>query len=558
MRSKGWTLGLHIGHDRSVAAVRDGVLIGHLAEERMDRVKYSNSDQLPERSFRALTQYLDLDVRDLDAVGISYTNVEIDAIIDQLAEDVHAMIGRRDVEVFGCGHHRAHALSTFYTSGFDQALVLVADGAGDLVDGKLEAESVYLADALGVRLVAQRLQEQSATRMDRRNCFNPQYMDPDDLSKAISLGRKYEQFTHMVGFRRGEAGKLMALASYGQPIIEPEVPDFDGIDFPLAFGDYITVIETLRERTGESWHAFVRRSARDIAATCQSVVEAYVLRMVNNLAESYDVRQLCLAGGFFLNCLLNHRIMSGTPYSDVHIIPAAGDDGQSVGAAFEAAIQVGVNPMRLPRPTVPYLGLAHSRGEISEALEHFRLPYRRLPEPLLIERMVDTLAAGGTIGLLRGRSEMGPRALCHRSILAHPRYSEIRDDLNRIKGREPFRPFAPVVTAEEQFDYFDLHAPSPYMLFACTVKPEYRDVLAGVTHVDGTARVQAVSAEDEPFVHRLLCEFRQRSGFGVLLNTSFNLAGDPLVEGPHDAITTFLSSSLDALVMEDYYVTSRS
>jgi len=394
--------------------------------------------------------------------------------------------------------------------------------------------------------------------MDRRNCYNPLYMAPNDLAKAISLGRKYEQFTHMVGFRRGEAGKLMALASYAKPIIEPDIPIFDGIDFPLTFGDYITLIETLCKRASIPWHAFVRRNAREIAATCQSVVEAYVLRIVHNLAELYDPRQLCLAGGFFLNCLLNHRIISKTPYSDVHIIPAAGDDGQSVGAAFEAAIQIGEHPVRLSRPIVPYLGLAHSDQEISEALEHFRLPYRRLPEALLIDRMVETLIGGGTIGVLRGRSEMGPRALCHRSILAHPGYSEIRDDLNRIKGREPFRPFAPVVAAEEQFEYFNLSAPSRYMLFASTVKSQYRNLLAGITHVDGTARVQAVTADDEPFVHRLLLAFGKRSGFAVLLNTSFNLAGDPLVESPHDALTAFLTSSLDALVMEDYYVTSRS
>jgi carbamoyltransferase len=551
-----WFLGIHIGHDRSAAVIRDGRLIAHIAEERLDRVKYSNSPNLPVLSVRTLIDYLALDLRDLRAVGISYTNVHIESILPQLTDEIRDALGMRHVEVVGCAHHRAHALSAFHTSTNEEALVLIADGAGDIVGGRLEAETLFFADRTGLRVLESRTQDFPTTRLDRRNAFNPAYFLEADADKSISIGRKYEQFTYLIGFRHGEAGKTMGLAAYDVPLFDPEVRDFSGIASDLRFADYLSRIEELSKAAGEAWHVFVRERRQAIAALAQAIAEKHVLRMLANVRKTFGARPLCVAGGLFLNCRLNHAILEQSPFDKLHMIPTAGDDGQAIGAAFHAALE---HSAEIPKSSgsFPYLGLSYSTDEIAAAVAHFGFPYRRLPANLLVRQIARDLEAGKTVGLLRGRSESGPRALCHRSILANPCFSEIRDDLNRLKGRESFRPFAPVVTADSQFTYFDLRSSSPFMLLACNVRPEYRTALAGITHVDGTARVQAVDEATESFIHALLKEFEHLSGFPILLNTSFNLAGEPLVEHPHDALSTFAASSLDVLVMEDFYITSR-
>jgi carbamoyltransferase len=258
-----------------------------------------------------------------------------------------------------------------------------------------------------------------------------------------------------------------------------------------------------------------------------------------------------------LSCKLNQHILSTTNFRKLHVIPAAGDDGQCVGAAFAAYAKEYGPPKRTSVP-LPYLGRSYSRAEIKERLNYFGLRARLLNDKQLATRVAKQIAAGRTVGLLRGRSEMGPRALCHRSILADPRRSEMKDHLNVLKRRELFRPFAPVVTADAQFRYFDLKQESPFMLLAAAVRPEYRQSLPAISHVDGSSRVQAISRKKDSFVYDLLKAFESETGFPILLNTSFNLDSEPIVEGPHDAITTYLNSDIDILVLENYYVTAKS
>jgi carbamoyltransferase len=201
-------------------------------------------------------------------------------------------------------------------------------------------------------------------------------------------------------------------------------------------------------------------------------------------------------------------------------------------------------------PVLPYAGLSYDRATVEEAIARNQLVYEWHDDDVLAERIAEAIERGQTVGLLRGRSEMGPRALGHRSILADPRSPTMKDHLNaRVKFREAFRPYAPMVLAEHANGIFDLAHPSPFMLFACDVRPEYRPLLPAITHVDGTARVQTVD-EQEPFLRALLLAFHRRTGFAVLLNTSFNLAGEPIVEAPEDAIRSFLSCGLDVLVIE--------
>jgi carbamoyltransferase len=374
-----------------------------------------------------------------------------------------------------------------------------------------------------------------------------------DRKKDISLGQKYEQFTYLVGFEHREAGKTMGLAAYGMPLFVPEIPHFVGVHFPLTFETGLTDIDRVWQLSGQPWHRFVKDRAPDIAASGQKLLEEYMLALLNALNPAGAHTALCAAGGVFLNCQMNGRILTETKFRELHVVPAAGDDGLCIGAAFNAyrrafgAIRRGSNPL-------PFLGQSYGDDAIGKWLDHFGLRAERLEDSQIVDRMAADLAEGKVIGLLRGRSEAGPRALCHRSILADPRVSGMKDHLNRLKGRELFRPFAPVVTDEDQLKYFELEQNSPYMLLATRLRPQFHATLPAIVHVDGSSRVQAVSKSKEPFVHALLRSFESRTGHPMLLNTSFNLAGEPIVESPYDAIVAYLTSAIDVLVMEAFYV----
>lgn len=545
-------LGVHIGHDRGAAVVANGRLVGALAQERVDRRKHSPSPEMPYAAIDCLLRYLRLPIKQISAIGVSYTNVRIDRILSQLATEILDHYHMR-VPVIGIGHHAAHATSAVYTAPFAESLVLVADGSGDIVGDQLEAESLYAADRNGPRLIEQRLQAFPMTHSTRRNFFNFDYMHEVDRTKQVSLGRKYEQLTYLLGFGHGQAGKTMGLASYGTAFVTPGVA-VDGLRFSLTIDDVVSELEQARRAAGMPHHRFVHQRRADIAATAQAVIEHVIIDVLNSVNPDGAHENLSLAGGVFLNCLLNHRILEQTKFRRVHVIPPAGDDGQAIGAAFHAYRETVGAPM-IGHGVSAYLGPSYPRADIRRSLRHFRLSWREYDDESLIVSLVEALAAGRVVGLFRGRSEAGPRALCHRSILADARRRRMREYLNQeVKYREDFRPFGPIVTAEEQFRYFDLRQASPHMLLATTVKKRFRRALGAITHVDGTARVQAVSQRDDPFVHALLRAFGAAHAHPVLLNTSFNLADEPIVESPHDAIATFVRSKIDLLVLENCLV----
>jgi carbamoyltransferase len=546
-------LGIHIGHDRGAAIVCNGQLVAQMAEERLDRRKHSNSAELPAKSVAEVLAIAGLRGEEIGSVGVSYTNVVIGDIVEQLAPEIRELLNAPSVLIHGVGHHDCHAWSAYYTSDFDRALVLVADGAGDIVDNRIEAESLYLAEDNRLTLLERRLQDFGLARTTRRNSFNLAYMSEVDRAKQISLGRKYEQLTYLIGFGHGHAGKTMALASYANPLFTPQVPDFTDLQFPLSFEDGLVEINDLWNRSGQPWHHFVRKNAAGIAAAGQAMLEAYVTRLLKVIDSSQGGGVLCAAGGIFLNCQMNQRILTDTDFKKLHVTPAAGDDGQCIGAAF-AAYDKEFGRSRRTSSVLPYLGRSYTRAEIEDRLGYFKISAILLDDEQLIRQLVRDIDKGRIVGLLRGRSEVGPRALCHRSLLADPRAEGMKDRLNIVKGRELFRPFAPVVTADAQFRYFDLAQDSPFMLLAAMVRDEYRESLPAITHVDGSARVQAMTRETDAFVYDLLKAFEAETGFPIILNTSFNVAGDPIVESPHDAIVTFLNSDIDVLVMENYYV----
>jgi carbamoyltransferase len=549
-------LGVHIGHDRGAAVVANGKLIGALSQERVDRRKHSPSPEIPHLAIDRLLAYLSISPSHLSAVGVSYTNVRIAEVIDQIADELRDRYRLGSVPVVPVSHHAAHASAAFYTSPFPSALVLVADGSGDIVGESLEAESLYLGNRNGLQLLDRRLQQFALTHSTRRNFFNLAYMHPMDREKQTSLGRKYEQVTYLLGFSHGQAGHTMGLASYGQPLIPYRVP-IEGLGFSLTVADLIDELEECRREQELPFHRFIAEHRANIAATVQNVVEQAVVDLLNSIHRANPSGQLCLAGGLFLNCVLNHRILGDTPFKELYVLPPAGDDGQAIGSAFAsfAAVSTGLQPAGLPSP---YLGISYSQADIQATIDHFALEASELPEEELVARTAALLDQGSVVGILRGRSEIGPRALCHRSILADPRRHRMRQHINdSVKYRASFRPLAPVVVADEQFRYFDLHQESPHMLFAAPVRSASRSDLQAITHVDGTARVQAVSQSEDAFVYDLLRAFEALAGVPVLINTSFNLSDEPIVESPHDAVSTFLRSNIDVLILENYLIESK-
>lgn len=553
------TLGIHLGHDRAASIVREGHLQAHIAEERLDRVKHSTLAEIPFRSVDALLRSERLALGDFAAIGVTYANYELEAFLPEIRDRLADRYRSPIPPLIAVKHHLAHALSAFHTCDFSEALLFVADGAGDPVPGGgLEAESWYLASPEGVEFAGGRCQSFVVDVYDTPVLSLYPLMTETDRRKEMSFGYKYEQFTSLLGFGPQQEGTTMALAAFGRSLVDVRQYRFETLHYSVKRGDVLEEINKLRQAAGMGYPAYVRRERPHLARTIQDYVEHAILSILTTLRRETGRRHLCLSGGVFLNCVLNHKILESGLFDDVHIVPAAGDDGQSIGAAFEAYRQACGRPTCCSR-SLPFLGLRHGSRSIRTAIERNGLSYERLTDRPLAQRVVSCLLEGKVVGILRGRSEIGPRALCHRSLLADPRSRRLRDRLNRkIKRRQMFRPFAPVVAAEDRDRFFELAGESRFMLLSGRVRKKYRRALCGVTHVDGSARVQAISAEEDPFVHRLLKLFERETGFPVLLNTSFNGRGEPIVEKPEDAIATFLKTGIDALVLGNYLITTRS
>lgn len=548
-------IGLHIGHDRSSSVVADGKLIGHLSEERIDRIKHSSGINFPLKSMYKLLTYLKINIKEINCFVITYSFVNIDKVIDSLSQELKEAMNNNNIQVIGMSHHLAHAYSSYYTSSFQDATVIVADGAGDIINNdKLEAESIYVANNNNMSLVYQREQDIPSSYAERRTFYYYPYVLNNDHEKQISVSRKYEQITYLLDFKWGQSGKTMGLAPYGKNLNFSKKDYTDEFGISLTIDDIIDNVDDFINKNNISYNEFKSEFAKDLAKTIQDEIEDIMINFINKTYRKYPSNNLCLAGGLFLNCVMNHKILQQTPYKNIHIVPASGDDGQSIGAAFYGYKKL-FGSINNKKQVSPFLGISYRDEEIIEVLENTNYKYKKLSNEKLIEEIVNLINKGFVGGFLRGRSEMGPRALGHRSILANPTLSHMRDHLNRyVKHREVFRPFAPITTEDEQFKYFELEANSPYMLFTASVKKDYKEKLPGIAHVDGTARIEAISKDEDQFLFELLKKFKNVSGFPILLNTSFNLAGEPIVESPKDAIKTFHCSNIDFLILENYII----
>ncbi len=458
-------------------------------------------------------------------------------------------------------HHESHAASAYYASPFDEAIVLTMDGVG-------EWATTSVAIGRGTSLETVR-----------------------EIHWPHSLGLLYSAFTYYTGFRvnSGEY-KVMGLAPYGEPrfakLIRDHVIDvrpdgsfwLDQSYFNYANGLTMTSrkFDQLFGGKPRDPDAPLTQRDMDLAASVQLVTEEIVLKIARDLRRSFGIKNLCLAGGVALNCVANGRLLRDNTFDSIFVQPAAGDAGGALGAAFAAharhagATRAELRPGEADHLSGSYLGPAFGENEIAERLTAAGAHFERLDGPMLLDRTVERLDRGDAVGWFQGRMEFGPRALGNRSILGDPRKTDMQRNLNlKIKFRESFRPFAPSVLAEDVADYFEIDDASPYMLMVADLKRNRRVHLTdaekalfgidklnvprsdipAVTHVDYSARIQTVHAETNPRYHELISRFKARTGCGVLVNTSFNVRGEPIVCTPEDAFRCFMGTGMETLAI---------
>lgn len=562
-------LGLSNMRDAAAALVEDGRIVAAAEEERFVRIKHVSA--IPVQAIRYCLKERGVSLSEVDAVAVPWkywtlgrrAGLALGAMIrspqlfwvkgrrsaERLAHEWRELAllrrrltreidGTRSPRPVYLDHHMCHAASSFFTSPYERAAVLVVDGAA-------ESHSTLLGMADG-----QNLQVLKRTLLPH------------------SLGQFYAAMTAYLGFTPDQDEYIvMGLAAYGEPryaqVIREHVlrllpaGDFSlnvrMLDFHLArVGLFSRKFLELAGPTRRS-HEEITPRHRDMAASVQAVLEEALLHLARYLREITEADHLCFAGGVAYNCVANSRIWREAGFKEIYIPSAAGDSGAAMGAALWQSFRQGRLRERTPMKAC-YWGPQFSEAACLRAIQEAELSAQRLSDHELCERVALELSCGRLVFWFQGRMEWGPRALGNRSLLADPRREDIRAVINaKVKQRELFRPFAPSVLEEEAANYFDLAAPSPFMLFTAPVKPDVKGVIPAVVHVDGSARVQTVDRDSNPQFRRLLEAFARRTGVPVLLNTSFNVQ-EPIVCTPEDAVRCFLRTDVDWLVLGNLLV----
>jgi len=567
-------LGVYTGHDNAACLVVDGRIHTMIEEERLTRVKHGlpksvrdlwprfggHFGYFPWASLAECLRAASLGLDDLDALVLCE---------DALAVDMGGLIPLKDrskllisSEPAGAAHHHRHALSAFLASPFEKAAVLVLDGDGTSTEAGYEAESGYLFE--------------SREQLLGREVFKNRYAHaPGQLRRG--LGWAYEYVSAILGFVNtkvgylGEPGKTMGLAPYGRAskALEQTWLGLPKAGFAIDFAPFHAWLQATgnvarlrfdtRDKAMVLDESNIPQECCDLAWKVQDELERALLHLARELKRATGADALCIAGGVGLNSVANGRIAKEGPFSKVWIQPAAHDAGQAIGLAYEGWLRVSQArkargapglPLLRPEPTA-YGGRPLDEAEVAAFLKQSGLSTRTLKDDAaLADDAAGELASGRIVGWCQGGSEYGPRALGHRSILADPRDPAMKDRLNaRVKFREAFRPFAPSALKERASEVFELEGESPFMLLVVPVREAWRARVPAITHVDGTARVQTVDAAVEPRYHALIAAFARKTGVPLVLNTSFNLRGMPVVESARDALQCFLYTELDVLYL---------
>lgn len=553
----GWSV-----HDGAAVLVRDGQVVAAIEEERLNRIKHSNF--FPVRALKACLQIGGVQLTDIDCIAMNFEERTRDIFATDIGRPatelyldearragptVREMISELFWEEFGVdvadvlyfyNHHLAHLWSAWGPAEMEEALVVSFDGSGDGLSGMI---------ALG---------EDNAPLAIKKKYLVEQ-----------SLGNLYADTIRLIGYRRFDEYKAMGLAPYGDPRRYESL--FSQFYKLLPEGDYW--LADRRERWAKIYDAGLVRTARrhdqeftalhaDVAAALQDTIEKIALHVLTHFARTTGQRNLCYAGGVAHNCTLNGKILYAHLFDSVYIQPAAHDAGGALGAALAAAHEF---KERLQRPCMPHVFTGRGLGssdEVHRTLQSWRdhITVEHVERPSTVAAQL--VASGQVIGWAQGRAEFGPRALGHRSILADPRPASNKDRINAmVKKRESFRPFAPSICigrVASVFDLPDTHADYSYMTFTLSVAEVYRQSLAAITHVDGSARIQSVSRADNESYWQLISEFERITGVPAVLNTSFNNNAEPIVDSTDDIIACFLTTGLDALIIDEFVVRKRS
>jgi carbamoyltransferase len=556
-------LGINHSNDAAAALVVDGRVVAASQEERFSRLKHDAS--FPNKAIDFCLKTQGIALGDLDAVGFFWNpgihaesplrrltqsvrhHVEylygvpahliprLHERVSRMEETIHLDSGRK-LPIHYLTHHLCHAAAAFFTSPFEEAAILTADGYGER-----QSTTIYRGRGLNLELLA-------------------------EIDFPHSIGSFYAALTDYLGFRANSGeGKVMGLASYGHESeyvgklrtlitltergFELDLSYFEFFhDRPHRYSEKLVALLGPARKPESA----IDRRHENIAFALQAVTEEAMIHLARMAGKRTGAKNLCVAGGVALNCVANGRLQRETDFEKFFFYPAAGDTGTSVGAALavEHLLHRGPRSMEVASE---YLGTGFTAAEVRAVLDRGRLRYHTLKDPeVTAARMI---ADGLIIAWFQGRAEFGPRALGNRSILADPRCTEMKDLLNAtVKFREPFRPYAPSVLEESCGKYFGSDVPSPYMLRAYPTRPEMIDVLPAITHVDGTARVQTVNAKQNPRYYRLIKEFGRITGIDCVLNTSFNIRGEPIINTVDEAIKCLMTTGLDALFVEDFLV----
>ncbi len=546
-------------HDAAACLLRDGRMVAAASEERFSRKKHD--PEFPSQAIAYCLEAGGIGVENLDLVGfydkpiLKFEWILCSAMATfprsypfflqsmpswlkqklWMQDNIAKELSYKGKTVF-VEHHMAHTASAFYPSGFDEAMVLTIDGVGEWATA---AASVGRGTNLTIK---------------------------KEIHFPHSLGLLYSAFTAYLGFRvnSGEY-KVMGAAPYGAARYEDQVRQLIDIKedgsflLDMRYFSFDAGSRTINRRFEKLFDGPPREPETpltqrhyDIAASIQRVTEDVVLKMVRHWHNQTGLTNLCLAGGVALNCVANGRILRETPVRNIFIQPASGDAGGSLGVALFAHHVLQKNSARNTMEHA-FWGPEFSDEEIEAVLRKEQIPFERFSEVDLLDRTTRWIAEGRVVGWFQGRMEFGPRALGNRSILGDARNPKMKDIINeKIKLREGFRPFAPAVKEEKVGEYFEMDCPSPFMLLVAPVRAEKRAVVPSITHADGSARVQTVSSRENPRFYALIGRFETLTGVPIIINTSFNVRGEPMVCTPQEALRCFLRTDMDHLVMGNF------
>ncbi len=579
-------------HDSSAAIIKDGEIIIAVQEERFTRIKHD--ENFPIHSIKFILNELKLNLSDISCITFyDKPLLKFERLVETYIATVPSgfksfnkampiwikeklllknVIKKKLMELDNafsedkikfCEHHISHAASAFYPSPFDEAIILTIDGVGEWAS--------------------------TSVAIGRKN----QIQIKKEIHFPHSLGLLYSAFTYYLGFKvnSGEY-KVMGLAPYGEPkfkdiILEKLIDLKDDGSFRMdqTYFDYSTGLTMTNKKFSNLFSNEVRKSTdrltqfhMDIASSIQAVTEEVMLRIVNYLRKEYQIKNLCLAGGVALNCVSNGKILRKKIFDKIWIQPASGDAGGSIGSALsywhmELDNQRFINTDDSMKGS--YLGSSYTSDEVEKYLMKMNANFQKLSHDKIIAYTAKVLSENKSVGWFQGKMEFGPRALGNRSILADPRSSDTQKNLNlKIKFRESFRPFAPAIIYEHLESWFNSNIKSPYMLFVYEILDKIkiaetddekklfgidrlnkkRSTVPAITHIDYSARVQTVHKETNSTFYNLLKEFEKLTGCPILVNTSFNIRGEPIVQSPEDAYKCFMGTDLDYLVIENFFL----